>query len=108
VHGALLRVTRPGECRSFLVDPRFAKRADAKAAVCLAALSEGIGAYIRSLSAAAEAKISPEIRRRAIEQILPLLITEYAKIWPAKLPEMFDYFKERDGSECHIVLSIMY
>jgi len=81
-----------------MVEPQFPKRADAKNAVCLAALAAGVGAYVRSISAGVEAKISPEGRSLALESILPVLLTEYGKLWPNKLPEMFEYTKDRDGT----------
>jgi len=80
-----------------MVDPQFPKRADAKNAVCLAALAAGVGGYVRAVSGALETKISPETKTLVYESILPLLTTEYAKYWPNKLPEMFEYTKDRDG-----------
>ena len=96
-HGAVLRLTRPGEVRTYMVDPQFAKRVDAKSAVCLVALAAGVGAYVRGIGDAVEAKISSEARSLVFDRIFPLLLTEYGKFWPNKLPEMFDYKKERDG-----------
>lgn len=81
-----------------MVVPQFPKRADAKNAVCLAALAADVGGYVRSISAALEAKIPPETKALVFESILPLLNSEYAKFWPNKLPEMFEYTKDRDGS----------
>lgn len=103
-HGAVLRLTRPGEVRTYMVVPQFPKRADAKNAVCLAALAAGVGEYVRAISAALEAKISPETKTLVFESILPLLNTEYAKFWPNKLPDMFEYTKDRDGTYDLIVL----
>jgi hypothetical protein len=40
-HGAVLRLFRPGEIRTYMVVPQFPKRVDAKNAVCLAALRCG-------------------------------------------------------------------
>jgi len=88
-----------------MVEPQFPKRADAKNAVCLAALAAGIGAYVHAVNGALEAKISPETRALVMESILPLLTTEYAKYWPNKLPEMFEYTKDRDGMHDHIMCS---
>jgi hypothetical protein len=96
-HGAVLRLTRPGEVRTYMVDPQFAKRVDAKSAVCLVALAAGVGAYVRGIGDAVEAKISSEARSLVFDCIFPLLLTEYGKFWPNKPPEMFDYTKERDG-----------
>jgi hypothetical protein len=87
-----------------MVDPQFPKRADAKNAVCLAALAAGVGAYVRAVSGALEAKISRETKTLVYESILPLLTTEYAKYWPNKLPEMFEYTKDREGTRDLFVL----
>jgi len=76
---------------------RFPKRADAKDATCLASLAAGVGAYVRSVSGALETKISPETKMLVLENIHPFLTTEYGKHWPNKLPEMFEYTKNRDG-----------
>lgn len=81
-----------------MVVPQFPKRADAKNAVCLAALAAGVGSYVRSTSAALEAKLSPETKTLVYESILPLINSEYAKFWPNKLPEMFEETKDRDGT----------
>jgi hypothetical protein len=97
-HGAVLRLSRPGEVRTYLVEPQFPKRADAKNAVCLVALAAGVGTYVRAISAALEVKISAEMKTLVYESIIPLLTTEYAKYWPNKLPEMFEYTKDRDGA----------
>lgn len=96
-HGAVLRITRPGEVRTYMVDPQFAKRVDAKSAVCLTALAAGVGAYVRSIGEAVEAKISQETRSRIFDCIFPLMLTEYSKFWPNRPPEMFEYTKDRDG-----------
>ena len=96
-HGAVLRITRPDEVHTYMVDPQFPKRADAKNAVCLAALAAGVGAYVRAVSEALETKITPLERSLAYDSILPALTAEYAKFWPDKLPEMFEYTKDRDG-----------
>ena len=89
---------RPSECRSYLVDPLFPKRADAKAAVCLVAMSQGVGDYIRGITDELENKVSMEIRQRVLEGIQPLLQTEYSKIWPIKHPSIYDYTRDKDGT----------
>lgn len=102
-HGAVLRVARPGEVRTYLVDPQFPKRADAKNAVCLVALATGVGAYVRAIADTLETKVSIETKGLVFESILPLLTTEYAKFWPNKLPEMFEFTRDRDGMTLHFL-----
>jgi hypothetical protein len=106
VHGCLLRVDRPGESKSYLVDPRFPKRADAKAAVCLLAMSQGLGGYIRAIGVAAESKLTPEMRKLANEQILPVLSSECNKIRPGAHPA-FEFNRDRDGKQI-IVFDLLY
>ncbi|KAI0309101.1 hypothetical protein OF83DRAFT_1159297, partial [Amylostereum chailletii] len=67
LHGVLLRIERPSECRSYLVDPAFPKRADAKAAVCLIAMSQGVGDYVRSIVEELDNKVSMETRQRVLD-----------------------------------------
>ncbi|KAF9072458.1 hypothetical protein BDP27DRAFT_1320489 [Rhodocollybia butyracea] len=50
-HGCLLRIEDPSgefkEVLNYLVEPRFSKRNKAKMAVCLQAMSEGVGNFLR-------------------------------------------------------------
>ncbi|KAI0284173.1 hypothetical protein BC826DRAFT_1179399 [Russula brevipes] len=52
---------------TYVVEPQFPKRADAKNAVCLVALAAGVGAYIRSIITALETKISVETKTLVLE-----------------------------------------
>ena len=97
-HGAILRLSHPGKVCTYMVVPQFPKRTDAKNAVCLAALAAGIGMYVCAISMAVKAKVLPEMRTLVYESILPLVNMEYARYWPNKLPEMFEYTKDRDGT----------
>lgn len=96
VHGCLLRLERPQESRSYLVDARFLKRADAKSAVCLQAISQGVGDYIRRIGQEIEHKINPIMRRWANDLIFPMLGSECSKVKPGTHPR-YDFYKEKDG-----------
>jgi hypothetical protein len=96
VHGCLLRLERPGETRSYLVDPKFLKRIDAKAAVCLQAMSQGVGDYIRSVGQALEHKVTPEMKTWANQHIFCTLGYEYHKVQPG-VPPRYEFQKDRDG-----------
>ena len=96
MHGCLLRLERPGETRSYLVDTRFYKRADAKAAVSLLAMSQGVGNYIREVGATVQAKISHHFKMLAHQHIYPRLSTECEKVRPGNRP-IFIPFTDRDG-----------
>jgi hypothetical protein len=97
VHGCLLKLDRPGEYKASLVDARFTKRSDSKAAVCFQAMSEGIGNYIRSIASAIDTKITPEMRSFSSSLVYPALSSELSKIDAAPAP-LFEYDKQRDGS----------
>ncbi|KAG5636299.1 hypothetical protein H0H81_008498 [Sphagnurus paluster] len=71
--GCILRVDRPGESRAYVVDPMFTKRSDAKAAVCLSAMVQGIENIIKAVSAQIENKLTPELRSFAHNKIFPAL-----------------------------------
>jgi hypothetical protein len=96
VHGCILRVERPGETRTYLVDPQFPKRSDARSAVCLLAMSQAVGSYIRGLKEEAENKISPERRKLANEKLLQILSYECCKVKPGNRL-IFAFATERDG-----------
>jgi hypothetical protein len=96
VHGCLLKLDRPGEYKAALVDARFPKRSDAKAAVCLQAMSEGIGDYIRSIASAVDNKITPGMRSFSSSLVFPALTSGLSKIDTSLRPH-FEYDKERDG-----------
>ncbi|KAF9242819.1 hypothetical protein BU15DRAFT_72469 [Melanogaster broomeanus] len=49
LHGCVLKFDRPGDYRAYIVDAWFPKRSDAKAAVCLQAMSHNVGNYIRKI-----------------------------------------------------------
>ena len=95
VHGCFLRLDRPGEYRAYLVDPRFPKRADAKAAVCLQALSHGAGDYVRAIGKAIEARVTPSMKTWANDKVYPVLLSEYSKLKTGH--PNFTYEKEKDG-----------
>ena len=96
VHGCLLKLDRPGEYKASLVDARFPKRSDAKAAVCLQAMSEGIGDYIRSIASAVDNKITLTMRSFSSSLVFPALTSGLSKI-DTDLRSHLEYDKERDG-----------
>ena len=81
-----------------MVDMKFTKRNDAKAAVCLQAMSQGIGPYIRSLAAEVDNKVTPEMRRQANEVILPILGSEYGKLRQGMHPA-YEYDHDHGGRQ---------
>ncbi|KAI5121538.1 hypothetical protein M0805_002598 [Coniferiporia weirii] len=105
LHGCIIRLDRPEETRTYIVNPRFAKRADAKAAVCLLAMSQGISQYIRSVAASVENRITPEMRKKANEQILPILGSEYAKLRHGMHPT-YEFDHDQGAFGCTMFLSL--
>ncbi|KAF8552813.1 hypothetical protein OG21DRAFT_1415383, partial [Imleria badia] len=108
LHGCLLKLDRPGEYKASLVDARFPKRSDAKAAVCLQAMSEGIGDYIRSIASTLDTKVTPTMRSFSSSLVFPTLTSGLSKIDSALHPH-FEYDKERDafGATLVVRLSIL-
>ena len=92
-----MRIERPEEIRTYLADPQFPKRTDARAAVCLLAMSQGIGEYVRQLKEEAEGKLPPERRKLANEKIMAVLLSECGKVRPGNRMQ-FDFTMERDGA----------
>ena len=78
------------------MDARFPKRSDAKSAVCLLAMSQGVGDYIRGLKEAAENKLPADKRKLANEKILQVLAAECGKVRNGNRP-VFEFTSERDG-----------
>lgn len=104
LHGCFLRLDRPTEYRAYLVDPRFPKRADAKAAVCLQALSQGAGDHMRAIGKAVEARVTPLMKSWVNDQVYPVLLSEYNKI-RSRHPG-FTYEKEKDAFGCTMTLHL--
>ncbi|KAF9467629.1 hypothetical protein BDZ94DRAFT_1248588 [Collybia nuda] len=106
LHGCILRLERPdAQCRSYYVDPRFQRRADAKAAVCLLAMSQGIGDYIRCVGSEVENKISEYARKLANQTIYPGIIAECLKIRPNQHPE-YTFTPDRDAFGCTLTVDL--
>ncbi|KAH9939641.1 uncharacterized protein BXZ73DRAFT_23966, partial [Epithele typhae] len=105
-HGCLLRLERPGEVKSYLVDPRFSKRTEAKAAVCLLAMWEGVGAHIRSIAKAIEDKIPPQARKHANEVLAPTLNTEYRKVRGPGVPPTIEHDQDLDACGATLVVEL--
>ena len=73
-HGCLVRFNLPRveEGRSYLVEPQFSKRSDAKSAVALLAISQNVGGWVHDISTAVENLITPEMRTKAGSLMAPL------------------------------------
>ncbi|CDO68523.1 hypothetical protein BN946_scf184998.g20 [Trametes cinnabarina] len=96
-HGCLLRLERPGEVKSYLVDARFSKRAEAKAAVCLLAMSEGVGDYIRGVAKAVEERLPAAMRKYVAEVLTPTLNAEYRKAHGPGIQPQVEYDMDLDA-----------
>ncbi|EJD00364.1 uncharacterized protein FOMMEDRAFT_135948 [Fomitiporia mediterranea MF3/22] len=105
LHGCILRLDRPEEMRTYMVDPRFTKRTDAKSAVCLRAMSQGVVPYIRSLASAIDNRITSEMRKQANERILPILGSEYGRLRHGMHPA-YDFNHDQGAFGCTMTLSL--
>ena len=97
VHGCVLRLARPGEVKSYLVDPVFPKRADSKNAVSLLAMTQGVGQWIRTVARECEEKMPPRLKEYITTRVVPMIHLEYSKIWPGRHPDIYTYTKDHDG-----------
>ncbi|KIK81641.1 hypothetical protein PAXRUDRAFT_832706 [Paxillus rubicundulus Ve08.2h10] len=105
LHGCVLKLDRPGEYRAYLVDARFPKRSDAKAAVSLQAMSHGVGNYIRSITSAVQEKVTPLMRSFSTNFIYPTLTAELSKIHLELHPRL-EFKKERDAFGASLVVEL--
>lgn len=76
-----------GTNRSYLVDPVFAKRQDAKIAVCLEAISLGVSQWIRSISTSMEDRLTKEMKDRAREVFIPAINSSLQRLKPPQRAE---------------------
>ncbi|KAJ7280224.1 hypothetical protein C8J57DRAFT_1174939 [Mycena rebaudengoi] len=104
LQGCLLRLNRPGECRSYLVDPQFSSHKEARVAVSLLALYQGAAKYIREVAAAVEAKVSPEMRKFVLSVVLPALDAESMRI--SGVSPRFQYSNVDDAHGCSLQISL--
>ncbi|KAG7085685.1 hypothetical protein E1B28_003230 [Marasmius oreades] len=96
--GYLLRLERGTVTMSYLVEPRFRKEKDAKAAVCLQAMALGLGDYLRSLELEVESRVTRPMKDFAnkIRKVLPNPSTEIT----------FTVEREAYGAAVHIKSNI--
>ncbi|KAI0331545.1 hypothetical protein GY45DRAFT_1369868 [Cubamyces sp. BRFM 1775] len=106
LHGCLLRLERPGEVKSYLVDARFLKRAEAKAAVCLLAMAEGAGDYIRSVAKAIEDKLPASMRKYVSEVLVPVLNSEYRKAHGPGIQPHVEYDMDLDACGATLIVEL--
>ncbi|KAJ7645849.1 hypothetical protein B0H17DRAFT_1103805 [Mycena rosella] len=104
MQGCLLRLKRPGECRSYFADPQFPSQKDAKAAVALLALSQDAGKYIRGAGAAVEARVTPEMRQFVLTSVFPMLATETQRIGGAA--PHFEFSTADDAFGCRLQVAL--
>ncbi|ESK95424.1 hypothetical protein Moror_3862 [Moniliophthora roreri MCA 2997] len=71
--GFVLRLEHAGETKTYMVEPRFKKEKEAKVAVCLQAMSQGVGDYLRALRSSASDVVTNLVRALVRQKILPAL-----------------------------------
>ncbi|KAG5644837.1 hypothetical protein DXG03_007564 [Asterophora parasitica] len=86
---------RPGHRRAYLVDSIFGKRSDAKNAVIVSAMLQGVGEYIKAVGVAIENKITPKFRTIVHDQIFPMLNDQCPHTWT--------YHTDKDGEPLSII-----
>ncbi|KIM64482.1 hypothetical protein SCLCIDRAFT_115071 [Scleroderma citrinum Foug A] len=105
LHGCLLRIDQPENYKAYLVEAQFAKRADAKAAVTLRAMSRGVGDYIRTIASSVELKVTPQMRSFSSNYVFPTLQSELNKIDPALHPQV-EYGKQKDAFGATLIVAL--
>ncbi|KAI0072242.1 hypothetical protein K474DRAFT_1701087 [Panus rudis PR-1116 ss-1] len=105
LHGCLLRLVRAEDYRSYLVDARFAKRAEAKTAVCLLAMSEGVGNYLRTIAEEVEARLPADVKQAVANFYLPTLTSEYRKLRNGAQPQL-EYTMDHDACGCTLIVEL--
>ncbi|KAJ7334732.1 hypothetical protein DFH08DRAFT_879250 [Mycena albidolilacea] len=104
LQGSVLRLKRPGECRTYLMEPRFPTYKNAKAAVSFLALSQGAGKWIREVSADLEALVTPEMRRFALKSLFPTLAQEMQRLTGSG--PRFDCYTTDDAFGCKLSVDV--
>ncbi|KAF4573189.1 hypothetical protein EYR36_007699 [Pleurotus pulmonarius] len=109
LHGCLLRVCRPGYTKSYLVDPIFHKRNDAKSAVCLLAFSQGLGSYIRLVAEEVERQITPTMRKAVTERVLSTIASLCVKASNLihETVQPYEYRVDNDAVGCTLKLPVL-
>jgi hypothetical protein len=69
----VIRLKKSSEIRTYLVEPMFTSKDDAKAAACAQALSENVMTFLCGPGWPMERKITPEMRRFCNETLLTTL-----------------------------------
>ncbi|KAJ4490684.1 hypothetical protein J3R30DRAFT_3694404 [Lentinula aciculospora] len=92
-HGCLLRVEPPNSdskaARTYLIEPRFSKKAKSKIGVCIQAMSEGVGSFLRAYlpdpkatSPEEQSSVTLEMRRYANVTVWPAIEAACREIGP--------------------------
>ncbi|KAE9399679.1 hypothetical protein BT96DRAFT_939228 [Gymnopus androsaceus JB14] len=127
-HGCVLRIEDPlkdpKEAKSYLVEPGFSKKNTAKLAVCLRAMSEGVGSFLRgyvpaitkaaTISLPVKAPENPsenqgaslEMKRYANETFYPQLLAACQAIGPQVVP-LFFYQNNKTNKKIGCTLKLM-
>ena len=78
--------------KTYFVEPLFKRRQEAKNAVVYLSVSRGIEAHVHRVAASIEERLSPEMRRKASEEILPEILSALRVLMPkASLDFVHDY-----------------
>ncbi|KAF9560441.1 hypothetical protein CPC08DRAFT_476235 [Agrocybe pediades] len=105
LHGCILRIERPGETRTYIVDPVFTKRADARPGVALLAMSQGLGDYLRSIKHGIDDKLPPDMRTMANVKFMQMLSMECCRVRAGNRP-VFLFSSDHDAFGCTMKVDI--
>ena len=68
------------ECLTHIMESMFTKKADAKAAVCFRALSQGLREYVCNIAKCLDSHVIMDTKKKASDQILLVLMSEYSHL----------------------------
>lgn len=95
--GCVLRLEGPKHrSKAYILDPHFAKRQDAKAAVCLLAISQNVQAYVQSVEQEFDKKLGPGDRVLVETKILPAILARAQKVRAGNRPK-YDFVSDEGG-----------
>ncbi|KIK66630.1 hypothetical protein GYMLUDRAFT_69786 [Collybiopsis luxurians FD-317 M1] len=108
-HGCLLRIEDPNldpsQAKNYLVEPRFSKKNKAKLAVCLQAMSEGVGDFFRSFIPGHAKQVTSDMHHYANKIVWPQLMAACRSIGPDVVPSLH-FMGHKGKTGCTLKLSI--
>ncbi|KAF8315797.1 uncharacterized protein EI90DRAFT_300196 [Cantharellus anzutake] len=105
LHGCVLRLDHPSlPSRSYMVDAVFSKRQEAKTAVCLQAISEDVGEYIRSTGIKYNESLTKDMKEQATK-LYTVITQDLSRTKPSQRAE-WEFICENQVFGCNLTVPI--